>query len=56
MAGIHDSGYTKLFSNLEIFRQLMTSFVHEPWVGDLDFTKCELVKDSSCFQEVQTNL
>ena len=33
-------------SNLEIFRQLLTSFVHEAWVKDLDFSTCELVKGS----------
>ena len=46
MEEIHDRGYKKLFSNLTIFRQLITSFVREPWVKDLDFLKCELVKDS----------
>ncbi len=46
MKAIDDKGYKKLFSNLEIFRQLITSFVHEPWVKDLDFSKCELLKDS----------
>lgn len=46
MKDVHDRGYTKLFSNLEIFRELITTFVHEPWVNDLDFSKCELVKDS----------
>lgn len=46
MKEVHDRGYKKLFSNREIFRQLVTSFVHEPWVKDLDFSKCELLKDS----------
>lgn len=46
MDDIHDRGYKKLFSNREIFRQLITTFVHEPWVKDLDFSTCELVKDS----------
>jgi predicted transposase/invertase (TIGR01784 family) len=46
MKKIHDRGYRKLFSNVEIFRQLITSFVHEPWVRDLDFSKCEMLKDS----------
>jgi predicted transposase/invertase (TIGR01784 family) len=40
---IDDRGYTNLFSNKEIFRQLVTSFVHEQWVKDLDFSSCELV-------------
>jgi predicted transposase/invertase (TIGR01784 family) len=42
----HDSGYKNLLSNKEIFRQLMTSFVREKWVKDLDFSKCELIKGS----------
>lgn len=46
MRAYQDRGYTKLFSNKEIFRQLITSFVREPWVKDLDFSKCALVKDS----------
>lgn len=46
MGKIHDRGYKKLFSNLEVFRQLIVSFVHEPWVKDLDFSKCEMMKDS----------
>jgi predicted transposase/invertase (TIGR01784 family) len=40
---IDDRGYTLLFSNKEIFRQLVTSFVQEEWVKDLDFSNCELV-------------
>lgn len=46
MQEIHDLGYKKLFANKDIFRQLLTSFVHEPWVQDLDFAKCELLKDT----------
>jgi predicted transposase/invertase (TIGR01784 family) len=46
MQEIDDKGYRKLFSNKEIFRQLLTSFVHEKWVKDLDFSRCELVKGS----------
>lgn len=46
MEKLHDRGYRKLFANREIFRQLVTSFVHEPWVKDLDFSTCVLVKDS----------
>jgi len=40
---IDDRGYKRLFSNKEIFRQLVTSFVKEEWVKDLDFSNCELV-------------
>ncbi len=46
MRAYQDRGYAKLFSNKEIFRQLITSFVKEAWVKDLDFSKCELVKGS----------
>jgi predicted transposase/invertase (TIGR01784 family) len=46
MQEIDDKGYKKLFSNKEIFRQLVTSFVHEAWVKELDFSRCELVKGS----------
>jgi len=46
MQEIDDKGYRKLFSNKEIFRQLMASFVHEAWVKELDFSRCELVKGS----------
>lgn len=46
MQEINDSGYKKLLSNKEIFRQLMTSFVHEKWVKDLDFSRCEVIKGS----------
>ncbi len=43
MHDIDDRGYKRLFSNKEIFRQLVTSFVKEEWVKDLDFSSCELV-------------
>jgi predicted transposase/invertase (TIGR01784 family) len=34
----HDSGYKKLFSNHEFLRQLLTSFVHEEWINDIDYS------------------
>jgi len=43
MKDLDDRGYTQLFSNKEFFRELVTSFVHEAWVNDLDFSNCELV-------------
>lgn len=46
MQDLHDRGYKKLFSNLEIFQQLVTTFVTEPWVKELDFSTCELLKGS----------
>lgn len=46
MQTIHDSGYKKLFSNRVIFRQLIETFVHEPWVGEIDFEKAETLDKS----------
>ncbi|MFP4522387.1 MAG: Rpn family recombination-promoting nuclease/putative transposase [Fibrobacterota bacterium] len=34
----HDTRYKKFFSNHEIFRQLLTQFVHEDFVKDLDLS------------------
>jgi len=33
----HDSGYKMLFSNHEMVRQLLTSFVDEEWIHELEF-------------------
>ncbi len=46
MHALHDSSYEKLFSNKEIFRQLLNSFVAEDWVKALDFSQCELIKSA----------
>ncbi len=46
MATIHDSGYKRLFSNKIFFRQLLETFVHEPWVKEIDFTQCETLDKS----------
>lgn len=46
MTNVHDSGYKKLFSNKTIFRQLLQTFVKEPWVDDLDFDSCETIDKS----------
>lgn len=43
---LHDNGYKILFSNLTIFRQLIETFVDEPWVADLDFSEAETVDKS----------
>jgi predicted transposase/invertase (TIGR01784 family) len=43
---IHDSGYKKLFSNKTIFRELIQTFVDEPWVADLDFEQAETIDKS----------
>jgi predicted transposase/invertase (TIGR01784 family) len=46
MTNIHDSGYKILFSNPTIFRQLMETFVAQPWVSQLDFERAEKVEKS----------
>ena len=43
---IHDFGYKRLFSNVIIFRQLLESFVDQPWVKELDFSEAETVNSS----------
>lgn len=43
---IHDFGYKRLFSNLVIFRQLLETFVDQPWVHELDFNKAETINHS----------
>lgn len=55
MHDIHDRGYEWLFSNSEIFQQLVTTFVTEPWVKELDFSTCELVKDAFISQEYKAS-
>jgi predicted transposase/invertase (TIGR01784 family) len=46
MTNIHDSGYKILFSNRTIFRQLIETFVEQPWVSQLDFERAETVEKS----------
>jgi len=56
---IHDSGYKKLLSNRTIFRQLIETFVDEPWVKDLDFSKAETVDKSfidAHYKETESDL
>jgi predicted transposase/invertase (TIGR01784 family) len=42
----HDSGYKKLFSNTEMVRQLLTSFVKEDWVTRIDYSRLQRVDKS----------
>ena len=59
MATIHDSGYKLLFSNRTIFRQLVQSFVDQPWVAELDFERAEKVDKSfidEAYQERESDL
>ena len=46
MVNIHDSGYKYLFSNRTIFRQLIETFVQEPWVKEADFDRAETLDKS----------
>lgn len=43
---VHDYGYKILFSNVTIFRQLLETFVDQPWVKELDFSEAETVNSS----------
>ncbi|PKL15485.1 MAG: hypothetical protein CVV49_21170 [Spirochaetae bacterium HGW-Spirochaetae-5] len=47
----HDSGYKKLFSNPVIVKELMLSFVHEPWVKELDYDTLERIDKSFVTEE-----
>jgi predicted transposase/invertase (TIGR01784 family) len=42
----YDSSYKKLFSNREIIIDLLTGFVKEDWVNNLNFDSLELVNSS----------
>ncbi len=37
----HDTAYKQLFSHPEMVRDLITGFVHEPWVKEIDFGTLE---------------
>ncbi|MBF0230598.1 MAG: Rpn family recombination-promoting nuclease/putative transposase [Desulfamplus sp.] len=42
----HDTGYKLLFSHPELVRDLLTGFVKEDWVKEMDFTTLESVETS----------
>ncbi|MGD9733943.1 MAG: Rpn family recombination-promoting nuclease/putative transposase, partial [Desulfamplus sp.] len=42
----HDTGYKLLFSHPELVRDLLTGFVKEDWVSEIDFTTLESVETS----------
>lgn len=46
MPNLQDSGYKLLFSNRTIFRQLIQTFVPQPWVKAADFGRAETVDKS----------
>ncbi|SMG41959.1 Rpn family recombination-promoting nuclease/putative transposase, partial [Dethiosulfovibrio salsuginis] len=41
--GQTDLGYKELFSNKEMVKDLLTGFVREDWIGELDFSKMDRV-------------
>lgn len=43
---IHDKGYKRLFSNRQLFRELIETFVTEDWVKEIDFTDCQKIDKS----------
>ena len=42
----HDSGYKLLFSNHEMVRQLLTSFVNEDWIKEIEYATLERIDKS----------
>ncbi len=42
----HDSGYKKLFSNHVFVRQLLTSFVNEDWINNIEYSTLEKIDKS----------
>jgi predicted transposase/invertase (TIGR01784 family) len=42
----HDASYKQFFSHKEMVQDLLTGFVHENWVNELDFSSLEPVKTS----------
>jgi predicted transposase/invertase (TIGR01784 family) len=47
----HDPEYKKIFSNVEMFRELL-ELVDEPWVKEIDFSKAEKVNKSYVSQGI----
>lgn len=37
----HDAGYKRLFAHPELVADLLTGFVREPWIAELDFGTLE---------------
>ena len=42
----HDTGYKKIFSNPRIVEELITSFVNEDWVKEIDYSRMERIDKS----------
>jgi flagellar biosynthesis/type III secretory pathway protein FliH len=50
----HDHGYKYLFSNPTLVRYLITSFVKEEWVKEIDFTRMEKLDKEFIGEEYQS--
>ena len=46
MKDTYDRGYKSLFSHVELLKELLESFVSEPWVQDVNYNSAELVNTS----------
>ncbi|OOC10173.1 hypothetical protein B1A74_07100 [Thioalkalivibrio halophilus] len=53
MADHHDNSYKLLFSHPEMVRDLLTGFVREDWVRELDFSTLEKVNGSYVTDELR---
>jgi len=56
---VHDYGYKRLFSNVTIFRQLLETFVDQPWVKELDFEHAQTIDHSfisDAYKETESDL
>lgn len=53
MPSHHDNSYKMLFSYPEMVRDLLTGFVREQWVHELDFTTLEKVSGSYVTDELR---
>jgi predicted transposase/invertase (TIGR01784 family) len=43
MSQDHDHSYKNLFSHVELIKDLLQGFIHEPWINELDFDTLERV-------------
>src|SRR5512145_2801156 len=50
----HDSWYKKIFSNHEMVKQLLTGFVSEDWVREIDFSTLERLDKSFISDELSS--
>jgi hypothetical protein len=50
----HDASYKLLFSHARMVEDLLHGFVHEAWVGDVDWTTLERVNDSQISDDLRS--